>query len=271
MDLLFEDIGYFDLTTQSLGIGNKKGVMSFAPKEQIILCGVDEVKEILQKLGIEYIFLKNNGDTVMAKECVLECKADASALHKAWKISQNTFEHMSGIATYTNKLLNLSREINPNISILTTRKNFPGAKKLMLKAVMCGGGAPHRLGTYDSILIFKQHLEFLKDIKELEDSFLKLKHKFIEKKIAVEVDDYEEARYFATLGADILQCEKMDFEVLKKCVALKDEFSNLVVVATGGINEKNVCDFAKCGVDAIVTSSPYHAKPLDIKVTMREL
>ena len=270
MDLLFEDMGYFDLTTHGLGIGDKKGVMSFAPKAEIVLCGTDEVKEILKKLDIKHTFFKKNGDRVMANETILECKSDAASLHKAWKISQNIFEYMSGIATYTNKLVKSAKAINPSISVSTTRKNFPGAKELMLKAVMCGGGAPHRLGLYDSVLIFEQHLNFFSDKAELERGFKELKHNFIERKIAVEVESFEQASYFASLGADILQCEKMDFELLKKCVELKHEFPYLLLSATGGIHEKNIADFAECGVDFIVTSSPYHAKPLDIKVTIKE-
>lgn len=198
------------------------------------------------------------------------CKADAGALHKAWKISQNIFEYMSGIATYTSRLVKNAKAINPNISISTTRKNFPGAKEIMLKAVMCGGGVPHRLGLFDSILIFEQHLNFFTDKAELEKSFKKLKHEFIEKKIAVEVENFQQAKYFASLGANILQCEKMDFELLKECVALKKEFPHLLLSATGGIHEENIADFTKCGVDFIVTSSPYHAKPVDIKVKIEE-
>ncbi|MDX9757518.1 MAG: ModD protein, partial [Sulfurimonas sp.] len=62
MDFLLEDIGYFDLTTHGLGIGDKKGVMSFAPKDEIVLCGADEVEKILKKLDIKHIFFKKNGD-----------------------------------------------------------------------------------------------------------------------------------------------------------------------------------------------------------------
>lgn len=270
MDLLFEDVGYFDLTTTGLGIGDQKGVMSFAPKGEIVLSGVDEVRKILNKLEIKHTFFKKNGDRVAREEMILECKAEASKLHKAWKISQNIFEYMSGIATYTNTLVITAKEINPNISISTSRKNFPGTKEMMLKAVMSGGGAPHRLGLYDSILIFEQHLAFFNDKVKLEGSFKKLKSDFIERKVAVEIDSLESARYFASLGADILQCEKMDYATLKECVLLKKEFPNLLVSATGGIHKENIAEFAKCGVDFIVTSSPYHAKPLDIKVTIKE-
>lgn len=268
MDLLFEDSGYFDLTTFGLQIDTKDGFMSFAPKSEIILSGCDEVEEIVKKCSIKYKFLKKNGERVAADETIFECSGSAKELHRAWKIAQNIFEYMSAIATYTDEMLQLAKEQNPNIALTTTRKNFPGAKELMLKAVMDGGGAPHRLGLYDSILIFEQHLAFLSDKQELERSFKSLKRKFIEKKITVEVENIEDARYFASLGADILQCEKMDFNTLRECVALKDEFTHLAISATGGINLQNVTEFAKTGVDLIVTSSPYHAKPLDIKVAI---
>ena len=271
MNLLYEDAGYFDLTTHGLGIGEKKATMSFAPKGEVILCGVDEVLKVMRELNIEHKFYKKDGDCVQGKELILECKGDAASLHKAWKISQNIFEYMSGIATYTNSLVTKAREINPKISVATTRKNFPGVKELMLKSVMAGGGVIHRMGLYDSILVFEQHLNFFKTKEELESAFSKLKYEFLEKKIVVEVEDYESAAYFATLGADILQCEKMEYETLKKCVGLKEKYPHLLLSATGGINESNIAEFTKCGVDFIVTSSPYHAKPLDIKVTIKEL
>ena len=268
MNLLYEDLGYFDLTTHGLDIGERKATMRFAPKQGIVLCGVDEVVKIMKELNINYTLYKKDGDRVEAKECILECKADAAKLHKAWKISQNIFEYMSGIATYTNSLVTEARNINSKINVATTRKNFPGVKEMMLKSVMVGGGVAHRLGLYDSILIFEQHLKLFKAKEELESAFIKLKYEFLEKKITVEVENYNDASYFASLGADILQCERMDYETLKKCVGLKEQYPHLLLSATGGIDESNIAKFAKCGVDFIVTSSPYHAKPLDIKVTI---
>ncbi len=268
MSLLSEDSGYFDLTTHALGIGGKLGVMSYAPKQDIVLCGCDEAKKIFKELELDFTFFKHDSELVKATEVIVICKGEAAKLHKAWKIAQNVFEYLSGISTYMAQLLAKAKEVNPNITISTTRKNFPNVKELMLKAIMCGGGAVHRLGLYDSVLVFHQHLEFLKDEDELKKAFANLKHSLIEKKITVEVESLKEASYFASLGADILQCEKMDFQTLQECVLLKKSYPNLIISATGGINLQNVKDYAGCGVDLIVTSSPYHAKPLDVKVSM---
>jgi len=270
MNLLNEDTQGLDLTTLGLEIDQRQGVMVFKTKYDIILSGMSEVLKIHKELDIKYKVYKNDAEAVKAGETLLESFANAGALHKAWKISQNTLEYMSAIASYTHKLLTTAREVNPNISIATTRKNFPGSKKLMLEAVINGGGVPHRLGTYDSILVFAQHRAFFSDDKEFELHFKKLKNRFLEKKITVEVDTYDQALYFTKLGADVLQCEKINFEELKKCVSIKKLYPHIIVAATGGINDTNINEYAKTGIDLIITSSPYHAKPKDIKVTIKQ-
>ena len=268
--MIFEDAGYYDLTTMGLEIGDRKGRMTFSTKHAGVICGIEEVCRLFDGVSLPYERFREDGESVEAGTLLLACEGEAHLLHKVWKISQNILEYAGGIATYTANLLKKAREHNRNLVVSTTRKNFPGAKALMTKGVMCGGGAIHRLGLYDSVLVFKEHLVFLEK-EEVEIHFKKLKQRWIEKKVTVEVDSHEEAHFFASLGADILQCEKMQIEELEKCVALKERFPSLLVGATGGVNLTNIDTYAKTGVDIIVTSSPYHAKPSDIKVVIEKL
>lgn len=266
MDYLYEDLGVLDITTFGLDISNENGKIEFFPKDDIVLSGTQVVEKILKQTNLEYQFLYHDGAKLSKNSVFLKCSGKASDLHKIWKITQNIFEYSSGIATYTNQMVQIARKNNPKIIIATTRKNVPGSKEIMIQGVLNGGGVAHRLGLYDSILIFKEHLQFIPNQVVLEEKFAKLKTKFIEKKIAVEVHDYSQARYFASLGADILQCEKMDFETLQNCIDLKIQYPNLLISATGGININNIEHYSKYDVDFVVTSSPYHAKPSDIKV-----
>lgn len=268
---LQEDVGYFDLTTDGLGIGEHVGKISFSARDTLTLCGISEMKEIFASLYIELLLHKNDGDLVTKNECIAEAYGKAAELHKAWKISQNLLEYQSGIATLTRRMVDAAKNINPAIEVSTTRKNYPGAKESMLRAVVCGGGQIHRLGLYDSILIFKEHLAFFESQEELEAGFQKLKKKYLEKKVAIEVDSFENASYFASLGADILQCEKMSHEELRQCVGLKEKYPHLLLSATGGVNLQNIAEYAKTGVDFIVTSAPYHAKPADINVVIAKV
>ena len=271
MDMIREDIGLIDVTTVGLEIGARSAKITFATKEPIVVCGVEYVDEMCRRLGLKTQAFKECGEHLEAGDVILIAYGRADAAHKAWKVSQNILEFLSGIATKTHRMLSLAREINPHIELLTTRKIFPRTKELSLKAVYAGGGAHHRLGLYDSILVFEQHRAFFESDAAFEAQFKKMKQKYLEKKIVVEVASVEEAHYFATLGADILQCEKMSFETLATCVGLKQEFPVLLLSATGGIGEHNIVEYAKTGVDFIVTSSPYHAKPSDIKVVIEPL
>lgn len=271
MDMIREDVGLIDLTTIGLEIGAKRAKITFATKEPIVLCGVEFVDEMCKRVELQTQCFKACGDRLEAGELILIGYGRADAAHKAWKVCQNILEFLSGIASKTDRMLCLAREVNPHIELLTTRKIFPRTKELALKAVYAGGGAHHRLGLYDSILVFEQHRAFFENDAAFEAQFKKMKQKYLEKKIVVEVASLEEARYFARLGADILQCEKMSFETLSACVALKNEFPSLLLSATGGIGEHNIVAYAQTGVDFIVTSSVYHAKPSDIKVVIEPL
>lgn len=265
-----EDADYIDWTTLGLGIGEKRGEISFSAKRGGVISGIKEALSLGEACGVELEALVKEGAWVEAGEEILRGEGKAIALHKAWKVTQNLLEYLSGIATFTHEMVTCAKKINPSIEILTTRKNFPGSKRLMLQAILSGGAWPHRLGLFDSVLVFEQHRVFLEAPAELEQAFKALKRRLLEKKIAVEVSDFEEAKLFASWGADILQCEKMELGELARCVELKRAYPSLLLSATGGVKIENVMKIAQSGVDFVVTSAPYHANPLDIKVRMKK-
>lgn len=270
-ELLTEDTGFLDITTYGLGIENELGTMAFVAKKKMLLCGTNHVLAIMKSLDIDVMLYQRDGVMLEANTPIMKCYSNAKKLHKAWKISQNILEYMSGIATYTYEMQEAAQKVNPTCHVATTRKNFPGTKEMMLEAVLCGGGVQHRMGLYDSILVFNEHTVFFKTKESLEAGFKKLKERFVEKKVVVEVESYEEASYYAALGADVLQCEKMELEELKRCVSLKTLYPHAIISATGGVTRENIAEYAGCGVDMIATSAPYHAKPLDVKVIIHKV
>ncbi|MGP1450179.1 MAG: ModD protein [Wolinella sp.] len=269
--IIDEDSSYFDLTTVGLGIGEKHGEICFSARKDGVIAGVVVVLGILKNCNLNVESFVSDGERVIAGRLLVRGVGRAIDLHKAWKVAQNTLEYTSGIATLTDAMISRARAINPHIELLTTRKNFPLTKNLALLGVQSGGGGIHRLGLFDSVLVFAQHRIFLDDERALKEAFARLKRKMIEKRICVEVASVDEARYFANLGADILQCEKMGADELLECVRLKDSYPGLLVSATGGITLENIDKIAKSGVDFIVTSAPYHATPLDIEVKMKQI
>ena len=161
-------------------------------------------------------------------------------------------------------MLEAARAENPGIHVAVTRKHFPGAKALSLKAALAGGASLHRLGLSDSILAFDQHRVFTDDFTAL---IPRMAEAFPEKKIEAEADSPEEAMSYLRAGADMVQCERFAPEALSAFVKeAKSAFPKAVIAAAGGINADNAGEYAAAGVDILVTSWVYFGKPEDIKM-----
>jgi len=269
---IHEDTPYLDLTTHLLDIGQEPGVISFAARENGILCGSEEAARIFQKLGLKTGLFLRSETPLLQGQPFLQAEGSAGNLHIAWKVCLNILEYCSGIASRTHLLLDKARTVNPNISILSTRKMFPGTKELTIKAVVAGGGFPHRLGLSESILVFRQHINFLSGMEELAKNIPKLRQQACEKKFIVEVDNQDDALLLAEAGVDGLQFDNVPPEQLGRYVEeIRKYRSDLLLLGAGGINEGNVIAYAATGIDAIVTTSMYFGRPLDIAVTMEPL
>ena len=265
--LIEEDMPYFDLTTNLLGIADKNGTISFATRHDTVISSTEEVEKILKKLGLEVDFILSTGTFLKAKEVFLKAHGKVGALHAAWKVSQNILEYASGIATKMKKLVDAAKNINPDIEVVTTRKQFPGAKKLSLKAVLAGGGYPHRLGLSETILVFPNHIAFFGTLDNFLKNFDKIKKRSPEKLITVEAKTLKDAEKIALSGVDIIQLDKFSAKDVELFVSfVKNRAIHTKISAAGGINENNIEIYAKTGVDFIVLSCAYFSKPADIEV-----
>jgi len=265
-----EDVPYIDLTTWSLGIQDKRGSIAYFTREESVVCGTEEVRMIFKRFNIETENFLPSGTNVKPGAELISGAGRGCDIFMAWKVGQNILEHCSGIATKTRQMVNLVKEVNPNVTILTTRKGFPGTKALSVKAVMAGGAVPHRLGLSETVLIFKQHIDYIGGFDALLSRLPALKSECCEKKILVETNDYNEAKKLCEAGVDGIQFDKIPAADLKDIVEkLKNEFPKAVLLAAGGVNEKNAAEYAQTNIDGIVTTSLYTAKPVDIGVKIK--
>jgi molybdenum transport protein len=270
--LIKEDVPYIDLTSWSLGINEQAGRISYFTREDAVACGTEEVRMIFDRLNIKTEQLVASGKTVTAGAELISGIGCGSDINMAWKVGQNILDHCSGIATKTRRMVQLVKASNPNVAVLTTRKGFPGTKSLAIKAIMAGGATPHRLGLSETVLIFKQHIDFIGGLDALLHKMPELKVECCEKKIIVESSNYDEAKILCAAGVDGIQFDKISAAALKEVVAkLKGEFPNIIFLVAGGVNETNAAEYAKTNVDGIVTTSLYSAKPIDVGVRIELL
>ena len=267
-----EDAPYLDLTTQLLGIGERPGRLTLRSRSALVVCGTEEARRILAKLGATVGETLSSGSATRPGQTLLVATGPAAALHLGWKVCVNILEYASGIATRTRALVDAARAVAPHIEIVSTRKGFPGTRELASKAVIAGGGAPHRLGLSETILVFAQHRAFLSTEAEFGARLPEWKAHAPEKKFLVEAPGLAEALAAVRAGADGIQFDKTPpAELARHVAALRAERAGLVLIAAGGIVPENVTAYAATGVDALATSTVYHGAPADIAAGMEAI
>ena len=266
--LIAEDVPYIDLTSIVLGIGGQAGLMEYFTRERCVLAGVSAVREVMERLGCEVVWAKADGSELEEGKTFLRVRGEAADLHAAWRVCLNLFDHLSAVATKTKGMVDAVHEVNPHCEILVTRKSMPGAKDLLIDAVMAGGAFPHRLGLSETVLVFDHHIAFLGGMDEFLRQVPEIKARCIEKKLFVEAGA-DEAMALVEAGVDGIQLEKLPpDEIVDLVKALRSINPNVTLVAAGGVNPQNAAAYAASGVDGLATTAPFTAKPVDMSVRM---
>lgn len=256
-NLIQSDCEYGDLTT-SLTKSQGKASMKIISRDDITLSHIDAVEQIASFENLDFKSAFKNSQKVKAGDEVLELSGDFISLHRIYKMVQNLLEYSCGISTNAANMKKLAKEVNTKCEILVTRKNIPFAKKMCLKAALEGGAKIHRIATFDSILFFDTHLSAFSSKEEFLSKADEFKNEFCEKKIMAEAKDLEFAKQILEAGFSGVQTDKMSVSDVANLVKFKNEnYPNAVVLAAGGINIKNVQDYAKTMVNGIVTTWPY--------------
>ena len=265
-----EDASYFDLTTYVLDIGTHQGTIKYINRHKAVVSGVEVVVRIFEKLGARVESYIASGTLAAADTTIFIAHGPVESLQTGWKVCMNILEHSSGIATRTHSLVTKAKGINPKVEIVTSRKIFPGTKELAIQGILDGGALPHRLGLSETVLIFKEHTNFLGGIDGLIENLDDIKTRACEKRVIVEAENHDDSIRLCKAGVDGIQFDKIEPLSLKDIVAdLRAINPNIILIAAGGINEGNVEKYAESGVDAINTSWVYFGKPVDIRVEMK--
>ena len=270
-DMLGDDAGLGDLTTHLLGIGDIPGKMTFDARYPMVVACCEEAERILRMAGCVVERVAKSGQSLAPGAPVLVARGPAGALHRGWKVAQTLVEIASGMATCARGIVDAARSVRPDVAVVCTRKNVPGAKAMSIKAIMAGGATAHRLGLSETILVFDAHRKFREPVAAVELSS-RLRAGAPEKKIMVEIESLEEGLMWAAARADILQADKMTPASLGALTeALRERGLSPLVSAAGGVNAANAADYVRAGAAILVTSAPYTAKPLDIQVRMARM
>ena len=262
---LMEDIGFGDVTTESIIGEDEIFTASLVARCEGIVCGLEVFKTVFNVLSekVEINLHFKDGDKIKKGDKLAEIKGPAKYILLGERVSLNYIQRMSGIATETNKYKNAIGDLP--CKIVDTRKTTPNFRAFEKYSVKIGGGALHRFNLSDCAMIKDNHIKVAGSVT---NAILKVKQNLSHAhKIELECDTIEQIKEALPLGVDIIMLDNMNYEQMKEAVKLINH--QAIVEASGGVNLDSVKEIAKCGVDIISSSAIVAKAPaLDIALDM---
>ena len=261
-DALYEDLGQNgDITSNSIIDIESEDSFYMTAREEGTVSGIFLACLTFELVDKNLEFTPNikDGDKVKKGDVIAKIKGKTRSILSGERTALNFLSHLSGIATSTNQMVELISKTKAKI--VSTRKTTPNLRVLEKNAVKDGGGVNHRFGLYDGILIKDNHIAASGSIKE---SILKAKKNSGHMvKIEIEVDNILQFKEALTTNVDAILLDNFSLNDLKKAVGLNK--NNIILEASGKINEKNISGIAKTGIDLISSGWITHSSPaLDI-------
>lgn len=259
-----EDVGDGDATTLSTIPADEMGAQHLLVKEEGILAGVEIARKVFEKFdpSLKMTVYIGDGAHVKPGDIVFKVEGTVRSLLQTERIMLNIMQRMSGIATQTARYQERLKGLKTKV--LDTRKTTPGLRILEKEAVKIGGGANHRMGLFDMILIKDNHVDFAGGIPQAVKAareWMKANGKDL--KIEVETRNNDEIRQALAEGADRIMFDNFTPAQTREAVALVD--GRAETESSGGITLDTLRDYGEAGVDFISVGALTHSvKGLDM-------
>ena len=266
---LAEDLSIGDPTTDILVPPDLESTAVLLAKAEGILAGLDVGLEAFRRFDdrVSIAALLEDGAPIRLGDHLGTIQGRVASLRKAERTAVNFMQHMSGIATQTQRYVK-AVEGYP-VRIVDTRKTTPGLRFLEKYAVRMGGGQNHRQNLGDGILIKDNHIDALRgDGMSLGDVVKKaIREASHTIRVEVEVETLEQLDEALDAGAGIILLDNMDVEQMT--IAVQIAKGKAFTEASGGITLETVRAVAATGVDIISVGALTHSVlALDISMDM---
>ncbi len=260
---LAEDIGNGDLTA-GLIAADKQAHAHIVCRENAVVCGRPWVDEVYRQLSPAVIidWAQDDGDAISAGARVCTLRGPARALLTGERTALNFLQLLSATATVTRQYVDAVS--HTDATILDTRKTIPGLRLAQKYAVRCGGGANHRLGLYDAILIKENHIQAAGSIAAA------VAHAR-EHGVPVEIEVESVAELDAAIAAGVDRIMLDNFELGAMTKAVQRTAGHVSLEASGSVDIAGVAALADTGVDFIsIGGLTKHIRAIDYSMRFED-
>lgn len=263
---LEEDINCEDVTTNSVMPQYKKGEVQLICKEDGVIAGLSVFERVFTMLDpkTEIVFDVKDGEHVKKGQHLAALTGDIRVLLSGERTALNYLQRMSGIATYTNKVVKLLE--GTDTVLLDTRKTTPCMRIFEKYAVKVGGGSNHRYNLSDGILLKDNHIGAAGGVREAIEAAKKYAP-FV-RKIEVETENLDMVREAVEAGADIIMLDNMSPQEMAEAVKLID--GRAKTECSGNVTKENIQKITQIGVDYVSSGALTHSAPI-LDVSMKHL
>lgn len=260
---LMEDINYIDAAADNLIPADHRSSAYYVAKDDGVLCGIEVAKRVFELISddVDFRILMNDGAKVKKGDIIAEMEGSTLTLLKGERTALNLLQHMSGIATATNKCAELVAGTNAHVT--DTRKTLPGLRALQKYAVTVGGGKNHRFNLSDAAMLKDNHIDAYGGITAAVNALReKIGHTV---KVEVEVRTLDELREALDVKCEIIMLDNMNCDEMREAVEITG--GRALLEASGNITSENIRQVAETGVDIISLGALTHSvKCFDISM-----
>ena len=265
---LLEDLGRAgDLTTDAIVPAEARAETALVARKPGVVAGLDLALLAFRLIdpAIAAKIARPDGTKVAKGDIIAEIAGPTRGMLTAERTALNFLCHLSGVATATNAIVEAIR--GHRARVVCTRKTMPGLRTVQKYAVRVGGGANHRFGLDDAVLIKDNNVAAAGGIRQaVERARAGVGHLV---KIELEVDTLDQLREALAVNVDAVLLDNMDVATMREAVAMVG--GRAVTEASGGITLASAPAIAATGVDLLSAGWLTHSTTaLDIGLDWRD-
>jgi nicotinate-nucleotide pyrophosphorylase (carboxylating) len=256
---LDEDLGgRGDLTSLATIPDGARAKFVIAARKDGVLAGVQAADEVFDQVDetVDVQWLVRDGGELQAGATVARISGPARSILTAERAALNFLGRLSGVATLTRRYA--AAIAGTGCVVAHTRKTTPGLRALELQAVRAGGGASHRFGLDDAVLIKDNHVAVCGGAGEA----VRRARAFCGHmtRIAVEIDRIDQLAEVLEAGAESVLLDNFSLDDLRLAVAIAK--GRVTLEASGGVTLETIRAIADTGVDVISVGALTHSAPV---------
>ena len=254
---LEEDMPFGDVSTMSVMSEPRPGRVQLIAKQDGVIAGLGVFARVfaLTAPAVTVNALVADGDEVTNGQHLATVEGDVRVLLEGERVALNYLQRMSGVATYTHRIVASLVAAGAKTRLVCTRKTTPGLRLFEREAVRMGGGHLHRYGLSDAVMLKDNHIDAAGGIPPAVAA-ARATAPFTAK-VEVECETLDMVREAVEAGADIIMLDNMDHATMAEAISIID--GRATTEASGNVTAENVTGYADLGVDIVSCGALTHS------------